>query len=172
MFANIITERIKNMTYRTPMTAVDKLSWDSIVSRLVRPNTDHIRWVDALNKLEKITVIVRYFFNLTEQFSNVESWWYCGSWCTSMNYLPGRSSLCAKADSKKHETQYEYRNMKHSTQCILNLKRLLTYTFFYEGGSIMREAAWSSGLGRWIWNLKVFGANPRSSRAQLLDGVV
>ena len=60
MLTNIITERIRNMTYRTPTTAVDTLSRDSIVSRLVRPNTDHIRCLDALNKLKKTIVIVAH----------------------------------------------------------------------------------------------------------------
>ena len=86
MLTNIITERIKNITYRTPTTAVDNLSLDSIVSRLVRPNTDHIRCVDALNKL-KSEIKCKQTNRIQRSFSHTEKRLCMGEPLYSLNAL-------------------------------------------------------------------------------------
>ena len=85
--------------------------------------------MDALNKLEKLTVIVTYWLPKYRKKLNIiiiikiiihqsnfpmYRLYDTATHGTLMNYLPGRCSLCAKADREKHETQCEYK--KHETQ--------------------------------------------------------
>ena len=95
MLISIITDRIKNNTYRTPTTAEDNSPWDSMVSRLVRPKTDHTRCVDALNKLKNENRVVGFLghvFSYMGVLHKILSWPKSESprrtsqylWCTLM----------------------------------------------------------------------------------------
>ena len=52
MLTNMITDKTKNIKYKIATISEVRLVWDSICSKSVRPNTDHMSCLEVLNMLE------------------------------------------------------------------------------------------------------------------------